>query len=60
VISDSFETADFAAALARLTVADIERMKANADRAARVLTADNNRDVVLGLVRDALGATTTS
>ena len=43
-----------------LTVGEIERMKRNADRAARVLTAENNRDAFLDLVRSALGGPTST
>lgn len=56
VVSDSFEAASFATALDRLTVPEVERMKRNADRAARVLTAESNRDTILKLVRQAIGA----
>ena len=54
VVSPTFSAADFARTLSKLTVPEVERMKRNADRAAGVLTADNNRDVVLGLVGNAI------
>lgn len=54
VVSESFTPPSFAAALARLDVTAVERMKRNADRAAHVLTAERNRDTVLSLVRDAI------
>jgi glycosyltransferase involved in cell wall biosynthesis len=54
VVSDTFEVDAFAAALSTLTKADVERMKASAARAAAVLNADNNREIVLDLVRAAV------
>ena len=54
VVSTSFATEAFAESLARLTIADVDRMKRNADSAARVLTADNNREVVVSVVRRAI------
>lgn len=54
VVSADFTPAAFAAALSELTVAKVERMKKNADRAARVLTADANRDKVISLVEQAM------
>lgn len=58
VVSESFEPASLAASLATLDGAAVERMKANADRAAQVLTAEGNRDVVRELVGEAVhGAT---
>ncbi|MGI8863616.1 MAG: hypothetical protein ACR2JH_04325 [Solirubrobacteraceae bacterium] len=50
VISETFTPASFAAALAPLTAAEVTRMKSNADKAAGVLNADNNRGLVLELV----------
>jgi glycosyltransferase involved in cell wall biosynthesis len=60
VVSDSFEARSFADALAALTTSDVERLKQNANRAAGVLTADNNRETVLALVRAALSQTSAS
>lgn len=58
VVSESFEPASLAAALAALDSATVQRMKRNADRAAQVLTAERNRDVVRELVGEAVrGAT---
>jgi hypothetical protein len=54
VVSESFEPRAFAGALAQLSAGDVERLKANSDRAAAVLNADSNRETVLALVRDAL------
>jgi hypothetical protein len=54
VVSESFSPASFAAALDRLSVPEVEQMKRNADRAAGVMTADNNRETVLELVRQAI------
>jgi Glycosyltransferase Family 4 len=54
VVSESFSPDSFAAALDGLSVAEVERMKRNADRAARVMTADNNRETVLELVKQAI------
>jgi hypothetical protein len=56
VVSDDFTPGSFAAALGTLDVSAVSRMKSNADRAARVLNADNNRDVVRELVRQAIEA----
>jgi hypothetical protein len=56
VIAPSFAPQAFAESLRQLTVAEVERLKRNADRAAHVLTADNNREVVVSLVRDAIDA----
>jgi glycosyltransferase involved in cell wall biosynthesis len=54
VVSESFAPADLAVALDGLRTDDVSRMKRNADRAARVLTADTNRDTVLRLVGRAI------
>lgn len=54
VVSETFEVDDFAAALNGLTVDGVERMKANASGAAAALNADNNREIVLDLVRRAI------
>lgn len=54
VISESFTSESFAAALSRLTVESVEHMKLGADRAAQVLNADTNRDTVVALVRRAI------
>jgi glycosyltransferase involved in cell wall biosynthesis len=54
VIADSFASASLTAALEQLTVAEVERMKGNADRAAQVLTADSNKTTLLSLVEGAV------
>ena len=54
VVSKSASPADFAATLGGLTRPDIERMKKNSDRAARTLTAENNRHIFLEVVRTAI------
>jgi glycosyltransferase involved in cell wall biosynthesis len=54
VISESFTSESFAAALNRLTVERVEHMKLGADRAARVLNADSNRDTVVALLSRAI------
>lgn len=54
VVSSSFEAGAFAEALEGLTAEEIARMKANADRAAHVLTAEANRDTVVSLVDSAI------
>ena len=54
VVSSSFAPEDFADTLRGLTVEEVERLKRNADRAAQVLTADNNRETLLRLVGDAV------
>jgi hypothetical protein len=56
VVSDEFTAASFAAALDLLSPVEIARMKSNANRAAAVLTADNNREPVLDLVRRAISS----
>lgn len=56
VVSEDFSPASFAAALDRLDAAEVTRLKANADRAAGVLNAEHNRDIVRSVVRDAIGA----
>ncbi len=60
VVSASFSPESFAESLSRLTVEDVERMKRNADRAARVLNADANRESVISLVRNAIDSRTAS
>jgi hypothetical protein len=60
VVSSSPSTEDFAAALDRLTVDEVARMKQNADRAANVLTAENNRETVLALVGGAIAEAKTA
>jgi len=57
VISESFTAEAFAASLAELDHDEVSRLKANSDRAAHVLTAENNRDVVLEVVREAVSDT---
>jgi glycosyltransferase involved in cell wall biosynthesis len=54
IVSDSFEPRAFADALGALGRSDVERLKQNADLAAAELTAEKNRETVLGLVRGAL------
>jgi glycosyltransferase involved in cell wall biosynthesis len=54
VVSESFEPASLAVALAALDGATVERMKRNADRAAQVLTAERNRDIVREVVGEAV------
>ena len=54
VVSASFTPEAFAEALDGLSVDRVERMKSNADRAARVLNANANRDKVIALVRNAI------
>jgi|SRR5579862_3029525 len=54
IVSDSFTPRAFAEALGSLTVPEVERLKSNADRAAHVLNAERNREVVLDLVRQAI------
>ena len=54
VISPSFAPEDFAAALGQLTAAEVERLKRNSDRAAHVFTAENDRQTLLSLVREAI------
>lgn len=56
VVSSTFEPDSFAAALRSLTPESVERMKANSDRAAQVLNADANRETILSVVRQAIGA----
>ena len=57
VVSDSFSVADFAAALDSLTPGAVARMKTNAHRAAAVLNAEHNREVVQQLVGGAIAST---
>jgi glycosyltransferase involved in cell wall biosynthesis len=54
VVSASFTPEAFADVLGGLTIEEVERMKRNSDRAARVLTAEANRDTVISLVREAI------
>jgi glycosyltransferase involved in cell wall biosynthesis len=58
VVSSSFESGDFAAALGSLTIRDVIQMKENAHRAAAILTAENNCATVLDLVKEAGGGET--
>jgi hydroxyethylthiazole kinase-like sugar kinase family protein len=55
IVSESFTTESFASSLACLTAAEVERMKDNSNRAAAVLTAEQNREIVLDLVQRAIG-----
>jgi hypothetical protein len=50
VISDTFEADDFARALDSLSVDKVQMLKQNADRAARVLTAENNGRTLVDVV----------
>jgi hypothetical protein len=54
VVSESFTSESFAAALEGLTVERVQAMKLGADTAAHVLNADSNRDTVIRLVSDAI------
>lgn len=54
VVSEDFSAESFAEALDGLTVGDVGRMKANADAAASVLSAESNRQMVLSLVEHAI------
>jgi hypothetical protein len=54
VVSDSFSTDAFARALGQLDATVVAEMKANAHKAAKVLTANRNRDAVVSLVRSAI------
>jgi glycosyltransferase involved in cell wall biosynthesis len=54
VISDDFRPDSLAEALSKLTLAEVRRMKANADVAAGALNAEANQEVVLGVVAAAL------
>lgn len=56
VVSEDFTPQALAAALSTLTRPTVARMKANADRAARVLTAERNRDTVRDMVYSAVAA----
>lgn len=50
VVADDFTPTAFASALRDLTAERITSLKASADRAARVLNAESNRDTVISLV----------
>lgn len=54
VVSKSFSPDAFAETLRALTVAEVQRLKSNADRAAHVLNSERNRDVVVSLVQRAI------
>jgi hypothetical protein len=54
VVSETFEPQSFAEALRELTPESVTRMKANADRAARVLNADANRETIVAVVKQAI------
>jgi glycosyltransferase involved in cell wall biosynthesis len=56
IVSASHSPEDFAEALSRLTVAEVTRLKQNADRAAHVLNAESNRKTVLSAVGEAIGS----
>ena len=56
VVSASFTPEAFAEALAPLTAQDIQTMKSNSGRAAKVLNADANRDTIVSVVRDAIAS----
>ena len=53
VVSQDFTPESFAATLRTLTVAEVQRLKTNADQAAKVLNAEHNRETVRQLVRRA-------
>lgn len=57
VVADTFDSESLAGSLRGLTTQTVHRMKVNADRAARTLTAENNREVVVGLVEAAIANT---
>jgi len=54
VVSETFAPEAFAESLDKLTIAEVERLKRNADRASRVLNAEHNRDIVVSLVEQAI------
>jgi glycosyltransferase involved in cell wall biosynthesis len=54
IVSSSFTPDAFAEGLDSLTVEKVRRMKANADKAAKVLNAEQNRETVVSLVRTAI------
>jgi glycosyltransferase involved in cell wall biosynthesis len=54
VVSRSFTAHGLTDALRPLDTAAVERMKRNSHRAAKVLTAENNRNAVLAIVREAI------
>jgi hypothetical protein len=54
VVSDDFRPDSLAEALSKLTLAEVRRMKANANVAAGALNAEANQEVVLGVVAAAL------
>jgi glycosyltransferase involved in cell wall biosynthesis len=56
VVSSDFTPASFAAALASLDQPGVARMKQASARAARVLNAEQNRETVRAVVRDAIRA----
>ena len=56
VVSASFTPEAFAEALAPLTAQDIQTMKSNSGRAAKVLNTDANRDTIVSVVRDAIAS----
>jgi glycosyltransferase involved in cell wall biosynthesis len=58
IVSSSFTPEAFAEALDSLTVENVRRMKGNADKAARVLNAEQNRETVVSLVRGAIASRT--
>lgn len=58
VVADDFTPAALAAALAALTPEDVRRFKARSDAAADVLCAERNRELVLGMVEQALATRT--
>ena len=60
VIASAFTPEAYADSLARLTVDAVTRLKENADRAAGVLTAENNRETVVSLVERAIAGERTT
>ena len=55
VVAEDFRPASLAAELNRRSNADIAALKARSHVAAQELCMEHNRDVVLGLVEEALG-----
>lgn len=56
IVADDYTPEALAAAIAGTTRERLEELKRNADRAARELCAERNREVVLDVVRRALGS----
>lgn len=58
LVTTSYEPAEVAEAINRLTIEDIERFKANAGHGALQLTAEKNRDKLIDIVQELAGAPT--